>query len=50
MTRLEDLRCSVCLTLDSLQLDARAGVVECEECGAKARVVVETLDTGWGGR
>ncbi|WP_433500214.1 hypothetical protein ACQP1K_07880 [Sphaerimonospora sp. CA-214678] len=38
---LDGLHCPGCGTLDALWLDALRGIVECAECGHKARVLVD---------
>ncbi|WP_433499481.1 hypothetical protein ACQP1K_03820 [Sphaerimonospora sp. CA-214678] len=38
---LDGLHCPGCGTLDALWLDALHGIVECAECGHKARVLVD---------
>ncbi len=40
---LDGLRCADCLTLDVLWYDPVRGLVECCECGQRARVLPETI-------
>lgn len=44
--RLDGLRCSTCLTEDSLWMDLAAGLVECRTCGQGALIVTDHEQEG----